>query len=73
MPQTNFASGNINPKFRDIHPSMVDRIDLCSTSNGDPGANGSLVPFCKLYTNLHFSEQPTYMSDYELEEEEYNE
>lgn len=68
-PQTSFASGNVNVKFRDIHVSMIDRIDLCSTANGDPGSNATLTPFCQLYKNMHFSENPTYVDDLEDVEE----
>lgn len=60
-PQTSFSSGNVNVKFRDIHLSMVDRIDLASTSNGDPGTNFSITPFCQLHENMHFSKEATYM------------
>lgn len=69
MPQTSFASGNVNIKFRDIQLSMIDRIDLCSTANGDPGSNGSITPFCQLYKYMHFSEEATYAAEMEDIEE----
>lgn len=53
-PQSQFDSGSVKLEFRSIHPSFVGRIDLLTTSSGDPGCSGSLVPFVKLSDNLHF-------------------
>lgn len=59
-PQSFFSGGNVNVKFRDIHPSYMGYIDICTTANGDPGVSFTISPFCELKKNLHFSEIPTY-------------
>jgi hypothetical protein len=69
-PQSPFNSSNVNIRVRGLHPSYLKRIGLTSTSNGDPGVSGTLVPFLKLPEghNMHFTEAPEI--DLEMDEEE---
>lgn len=44
-------------KLRSLHPSYLNRIDLVSTSTGDPGVSFVLTPFLHLYKDMHFTEK----------------
>lgn len=48
-------SKNIANKYRYLHPSMVGKLDLFTTSNSDAGLSGSIVPFVKLYDGYFFT------------------
>ena len=63
MPQSQFASGSVNVKYRTIHDSYVGRLSLLSTSAGDPGCSGTLVPFLKLTDNMHFTKLPDWRNE----------
>ncbi|QXN67925.1 hypothetical protein FPHOBKDP_00175 [Listeria phage LPJP1] len=47
-PQSATANG-LSVSARGIYPSFVGKIDLVSTSSGDPGSSFTVVPFCKKY------------------------
>ena len=47
----------IADKYRYLHPSMVGRVDLFTTSNSDCGMSGSIVPFVKLYDGFFFTDK----------------
>lgn len=51
-------SKNIADKYRYLHPSMVGKVDLFTTSNSDCGMSGSIVPFVKLYDKFFFTPEP---------------
>lgn len=55
-PQSPFNGKSDNIKLRALHPSYLGRIDLISTSAGDPGVSFTLVPFLKLAKHNHFVE-----------------
>lgn len=59
-PQSPFNGNGIAVKSRGIHPSYLGRIDLVSTSPGDPGISGTLCPFLELPKNcyMHFTKDP---------------
>lgn len=62
-PQSQLSGGNnINIRYRGIHPSYINNIDLCATSAGDPGISFSLTPFVKLEDNMHFTKKASYSS-----------
>ena len=48
-------SKNIADKYRYLHPSMVGKLDLFTTSNSDCGMSGSIVPFVELYDGFFFT------------------
>lgn len=56
-PQSPFNSKSNNMKLRALHPSYLGKIDLVSTSIGDPGVSFTLVPFLKLGENNHFESE----------------
>lgn len=48
----------------------MGKIDLVSTSAGDPGVSFVLTPFVKLEENLHFSKAFNFESDEDAEFED---
>lgn len=56
-PQSPFQGNSDNMKLRSIHPSYLGRLDLISTSTGDPGVSFTLVPFLHMYKDMHFTEE----------------
>lgn len=54
-PQSQFSGKSDNIRCRNLHPSYMGKIDLVSTSAGDPGVSFVLTPFVHLEENLHFS------------------
>ena len=48
---------SITDKYRVLDPSMVGILDINVSSNSDPGMNGALVPFVKIYDNFFFGEE----------------
>lgn len=49
---------SITDKYRVLDPSMVGILDINVSSNSDPGMNGALVPFVKIYDNFFFGPDP---------------
>lgn len=49
------STKNVKTSMRDLHLSMMGKIDLNCTSNSDVGLSGSLTPFVKLYDRFFFS------------------
>ena len=47
----------IADKYRYLHPSMVGKVDLFTTSNSDCGMSGAIVPFVKLYDKFFFTDK----------------
>ena len=43
---------------KSIDISYIGRLDLCATSSNDPGSSFTVTPFCKIYDNLFFTEEP---------------
>lgn len=66
------SGGGVSTRMRTLHPSMIGKIDICSTSAGEPGVSLTLSPFCNLYNGLHFTEDPNinYNSDMTFDDEE---
>lgn len=50
-------SNNIGIKYRDLHPSMLGKIDILVCGNSDPGTSGVLSPFAKI-DGLYFDPSP---------------
>ena len=48
---------SITDKYRVLDPSMVGILDINVSSNSDPGMNGALVPFVKIYDRFFFGEE----------------
>ena len=48
----------------------MGKIDLVSTSVGDPGVSFTLTPFVQMYDNLYFSESFNFDEDEDAEFEE---
>ena len=46
----------ISMRYRDLHPSMIGRIDVNVCGSSDPGTTSTLVPFCPT-TGLYFSDK----------------
>lgn len=51
----NKNANRISPKYRDVHPSYIGKIDINVCGNSDPGTTGVLTPFCKTH-GLHFED-----------------
>ena len=50
------SSKNVMVKMRDVHPSMIGRVDCECTYNSDVGmSGGSFVPYVKIYDNFYFT------------------
>lgn len=49
------STKNVKTSQRDLHLSMLGKIDLNCTSNSDVGLSGSLTPFVKMYDGMFFS------------------
>ena len=48
-------SNNIGLRYRDLHPSMLGRLDILVCGNSDPGTSGCLSPFSKI-KGLYFDD-----------------
>lgn len=57
-PQASKGSGGVSNRMRAVHPSMLGRIDTCSTSAGSPGESLTITPFCDITDDLHFTKEP---------------
>ena len=77
--KTDASSASIG--IRGIHPSYLDKLDVTSTSSGDPGLSFTVTPFCKVYDpnnvhNFYFTPKShiddfhTIIEDEDLEENE---
>lgn len=69
-PQSQFSGKSDNVRYRSLHPSYMGKIDLVSTSAGDPGVSFTLTPFVEMYDNLYFSESFNFDEDEDAEFEE---
>lgn len=69
-PQSQFSGKSENVKCRNLHPSYMEKIDLVSTSAGDPGVSFVLTPFVQMEENLYFSKAFNFDGDEDSEYED---
>jgi hypothetical protein len=70
-PQSPFKGNSSCMELRNIHPSYMGKIDLVSTSAGDPGVGFVLTPYFEPKEFLHFTDSVDMTSvDEDMEDEE---
>ena len=57
-------NGSNSISTRGMDPSYIGKIDVISTSSGEPGVSGTVTPFCKIHDpnnkkNFYFADEPS--------------
>ena len=57
-------NGSNSTSTRGMDPSYIGKIDVISTSSGEPGVSGTVTPFCKIHDpnnkkNFYFADEPS--------------